>query len=503
MTEHRIRKVVIVGGGTAGWMAAAAMSKVLGPRFADVTVVESDAIGIVGVGESTIPQMAMFNRLLGLDENDFIRRTQGTFKLGIDFRNWGRLGHRYIHPFGPYGVDMEGVSFHAYWQRLHHAGETHSLDEYSLQSVAGMQDKFMRSIDAGRSPLSNIAYAFHFDAALYSKFLRAFAEERGVVRREGKVVRVDQRGEDGFIEAVVLESGERIEGELFVDCTGFRGLLIEQTLGAGFDDWRHWLPTDSALAVQTESSGPLLPYTRAIARTAGWQWRSPLQHRVGNGLVFCSAYQAEEEARAELLGNLESRPLFEPRLIRYVTGRRRKAWDKNVVALGLASGFLEPLESTSIHLIQIGVMRLMQLFPFEGNFEALASRYNEQSHREFECIRDFLVLHYKLTEREDAPFWRNCGAMAIPDTLAARIELFLDSGYAFRGAYDLFVVASWLFVMTGQGLMPRHHHYMGALLGDERLRRALESLGNKIKQAVARLPRHEDFVKHYCPAADV
>ena len=496
MPRQVVKRVVIAGGGTAGWTAAAALAQQLGPLL-DITLVESDDIGTVGVGESTIPTFRTFQVLLGLDEREVMRATQATFKLGIKFENWSQLGHRYFHAFGDIGKSTWMGDFHNMWLMAKARGFGGELGDYCLEHKAAEAGRF------ATSDKSQINYAFHLDSGLYSRFLRQKFEPKGVRRIEGRIERVEQDGESGYVTALVLQDGTRIEGDLFVDCTGFRGLLIEQTLGAGYDDWRHWLPTDSALAVQTESTGRLLPYTRAIARTAGWQWRIPLQHRVGNGIVFCSAHQTEDEAREELLGNLESRPLFEPRLIRYVSGRRRKAWDKNVVALGLASGFLEPLESTSIHLIQIGVMRLMQLFPFEGNFEALAVRFNEQSHLELECIRDFLVLHYKLTERQDAPFWRECGAMAIPDSLAERIELFRDSGYAFREPYDLFVVASWLFVMVGQGLMPRHHHYMGALLGDERLRRALESLSSKIEQAVARLPTHEDFLKHYCPAADV
>ena len=491
-----MKRVVIAGGGTAGWTAAAALAQQLGPLL-EITLVESDEIGTVGVGEATIPTIRTFHALLGLDEREFMRETQATFKLGIGFDNWGRLGHRYIHAFGDIGKPTWMADFHNMWLMAKTRGFGGELGDYCYEHQAAVAGRFATSDTA------NINYAYHLDAGLYARFLRKKFEPKGVMRIEGKIERVEQDGESGYVTALVLENGTRIEGDLFVDCTGFRGLLIEQTLGAGFEDWRHWLPTDSALAVQTESTDQLLPYTRSIARTSGWQWRIPLQHRVGNGLVFCSRYQSEDEARSELLANLESRPLFEPRLIRYVTGRRRKAWDKNVVALGLASGFLEPLESTSIHLIQIGVMRLMQLFPFEGNFEALATRYNEQSHLEFEGIRDFLVLHYKVHERDDSAFWRDCGAMEIPETLAARIELFLESGFAFRDQHDLFVVASWLFVMVGQGLKPRHHHYMGAMLGDERLRAALESLSSKIQGAVAKLPRHEDFLKQYCPAADV
>lgn len=500
MTEQRIRKIVIVGGGTAGWMAAAAMSKVLGPRFADITLVESDAIGIVGVGESTIPQMAMFNRLLELDENDFISRTQGTFKLGIDFRNWGRLGARYIHPFGPYGVDMEGVSFHAYWQRLHRAGDTHSLDEYSLQAVAGMQDKFMRSVDAGRSPLSNIAYAFHFDAALYSRFLRGFAEERGVVRREGKVVRVDQRGEDGFIEAVVLESGERIEGELFVDCTGFRGLLIEQTMKAGYEDWSRWLPNNRAIAIQCENDGPLTPFTRATAREAGWQWRIPLQHRTGTGYAYCTEFISDDEAAATLLANLDGKPLVDPWVLSFTGGRRKRAWIKNCVALGLAGGFMEPLESTSIHLIQSGISKILALFPSRNFDQADIDRFNHATAQEWEQVRDFLVLHYNATQRDDTPYWDHCRNMEIPDSLKLKYELFAANGRIFRDNLELFNDTSWMAVMTGQELPFRAWDPVAEVLDLDETRARLAEIRRVMRASADVMPSQAEFIRDNCAA---
>lgn len=500
MTEHRIRKVVIVGGGTAGWMAAAAMSKILGPRYADVTVVESEAIGIVGVGESTIPQMAIFNRLLGLDEDEFIRRTHGTFKLGIDFVNWGRKGHRYIHPFGPYGVDMEGVSFHAYWQRLHLAGDAHSLDDYSLQAVAGMQDKFMRSINAGRSPLSNIAYAFHFDAALYSKFLRGYAEERGVVRREGKVMRVDQRAEDGFIEAVVLESGEQIEGELFVDCTGFRGLLIEQTLKTGYEDWSRWLPNNRAIAMQCENDGPLTPFTRATAHEAGWQWRIPLQHRVGTGYVYNTDHISDDEAARTLMANLDGKPLTDPWTLSFTAGRRKKAWNKNCVALGLAAGFMEPLESTSIHLIQSGISKLLTLFPTRNFDQADIDRFNRMTADEWVQVRDFLVLHYNATERNDTAYWDYCRNMEIPDTLKEKYALFAANGRIFRDNLELFNDTSWMAVMTGQGLKFGGWDPVAEVLDLEETRARLAEIRRVMKTSAEHMPSQAQFIRDNCAA---
>lgn len=493
MQGQSVKRVVIAGGGTAGWTAAAALVQQLGPLL-DITLVESRDIGTVGVGEATIPTIRTFHALLGIDEREFMRATQATFKLGIAFENWGRPGDRYMHAFGDIGKSTWMGDFHNMWLMAKAAGFGGKLGDYCFELQAAEAGKF--AISEG----SQINYAYHFDASLYAGFLREKFEPAGIKRIEGKIARVERDGESGHVTALAMESGARVEGDLFIDCTGFRGLLIEQSLEAGYEDWRHWLPTDSALAVQTESANRIPPYTRAIARSAGWQWRIPLQSRVGNGLVYCSSYQSEDEARGELLAHLDRLPLTEPRHIGYVTGRRRKAWDKNVVALGLASGFLEPLESTSIHLIQIGVMRLMQLFPFSGNFEALAARYNAQSRGEFERIRDFIVLHYKLTERDDTPFWRACRDMEIPDTLAERIALFRDGGYAYQAPDDLFRVASWLFVMLGQRLTPRHYHHMGALLGEQRLRRALESLKGSIGRGVASMPEHRAFLERYCPA---
>lgn len=487
----RVKRVVIAGGGTAGWSAAAALVRQLGALL-DITLVESDAIGTVGVGEATIPTFKTFHSLIGVDEQAFMRETRATFKLGISFENWDQPGQQYIHPFGEVGKSTWMGDFQHMWLMARQRGFADDLGDYCFEHVAARAGRF--AVSEG----SRINYAYHLDAGMYARFLRSRFESMGIRRIEGKIERVDQDAETGHVSALVLEDGARVEGDLFVDCTGFRGLLIEQTLNAGFDDWRHWLPTDSALAVQTENTGSTPPYTRSMARSAGWQWQIPLQHRVGNGLVFCSQFQEETSAREELLENLDGEPLTEPRLIRYVTGRRRRAWVKNVVSLGLSSGFLEPLESTSIHLIQIGVMRLMQLFPFEGNFDALAARYNAQSEAEFENVRDFIILHYTLTRRDDTAFWRHCRDMSIPDSLAARIELFRESGGIYPAAEELFKVTSWLFVMLGQGVMPRHHHHMGALLGEERLRGALGSLKANIAGAVSKMPTHQAFIDQYC-----
>ena len=491
-----VKKVVITGGGTAGWVTAAALAKQFGEML-DIALVESEEIGTVGVGEATFPSILAFHRLIELDEREFMRASKASFKLGISFENWGGLGDRYMHAFGTIGRSTWMGDFQHFWLAAKECGFGGEIGDYCFERKAAEQGKFALSENV------QINYAYHFDAGLYAAHLRRMSEAKGVRRIEGKIARVEQNSESGFVTALVLESGETVSGDLFIDCTGFRGLLIEQTLKSGFEDWSHWLRTDGALAVQTPSGAELPPYTRAIARQSGWQWRIPLQHRVGNGIVFCSAYQSQDEARSTLLANLEGEPLFEPRLIRFKAGRRIRAWDKNVVSVGLASGFIEPLESTSIHLIQIGVTRLMQLFPFSGITPALINRYNDQSRIEYERIRDFIILHYKLTERDDTPFWRDCAAMQIPDSLAQRIELFRESALAYQATDEMFRVESWMQVMLGQRLRPRGYHHMGRMLGPERLRRALDTLKTSIEGAVAKMPTHREFLTQYCGAGSL
>ena len=495
METQNIRKVVIAGGGTAGWIAAASLSRLLGPLL-DITLVESDAIGTVGVGEATIPTHRTFHHLMGIDEREFMRATKATFKLGIAFENWGGQGDRYIHSFGQVGKSNWMGEFYNIWMYAQERGIGDELDAYCYELQAAEAGRFYTSEKA------NINYAYHLDASLYARFLRTFSEAKGVKRVEGLIEEVEQDGESGFITALKLQSGERIEGDLFIDCTGFRGMLIEQTLKTGYEDWTHWLPTDSALAVQTRSVGPALPYTRAIAHHAGWQWRIPLQHRVGNGLVFCSENMQPDEAKDYLLSHVDGEPLTEPRLIRYKTGRRKKMWNKNCVALGLSGGFVEPLESTSIHLIQVGATRLVQQFPFAGISEAIATHYNEQAERELEKIRDFIVLHYKLTERDDSDFWRARRDMKIPDSLAQRIALFRENGLAYQATDDLFRVDSWLQVMMGQRLKPKGYHHMGHLMTDEQLKTALNGLQANISRAVSQMPSHQDFINQYCAAPE-
>ena len=486
MEGQAVKRVVIAGGGTAGWTVAAALVKNLGPLLA-ITLVESDAIGTVGVGESTIPTARRFHELIGLDEQAFVRATGASFKLGIAFEDWARVGDRYFHSFGVTGPSTWMADFQHMWLEAREQGFAGELGDYCLELQAAKEGKFQ----GGRgSPLN---YAYHLDATAYGQFLRGIAEPQGVRRVEGKIAEVKVAPDSGFIEALVLESGETVEGDLFIDCTGFRGLLIEGALATGWDDWSHWLPTDSALAVQTEEVGPARPYTRAVAHPAGWQWQIPLQHRVGNGLVYCSRFMSDDEAQALLAERVEGPMLTEPRLIRFKAGSRRKEWHKNCVAIGLASGFVEPLESTSIHLIMIAVTRLMQLFPFGGVNEAVAERYNDVARREIEGIRDFIILHYYLNER-DEPFWQECRSLDIPASLAERIALFREGANAYQAADELFRTDSWVQVMLGQRLTPRSHHAMGQLMPPEQLRTALAGAAEKVRQAVARLPAHQAFL---------
>ena len=505
MSPDRIRKVVIVGGGTAGWMAAAAMSKILG-ELPDLSIelVESDEIGTVGVGEATIPQINLFNALLGLDERDFVRATNATYKLGIEFRDWTRLGHSYVHPFGFYGLDMRGIEFHHYWLKGRAAGDDTPLDAYSLGVVAGLQGRFTHPRpEQPNSPLSRIAYAFQFDASLYARYLRQLAEAWGVRRTEGRVVDVVQNGETGFVEAVLLEGEKRIEGDLFIDCSGFRGLLIEQKLEAGFEDWSKWLPCDRAAAVPCESSDDQQPLTRSTARPAGWQWRIPLQHRTGNGYVYSSAHLSDDEAAETLLANLDGTALAEPRILRFKAGHRKKSWVKNVVALGLAGGFLEPLESTSIHLIQTGIARLMTLFPTR-RFDVLEiERYNRLTVQEYVDIRDFLVLHYHANERTDSELWRYCRELTPPDGLAYKLDMFRRTGRVIREHDELFTETSWLAVMVGQGIEAQDYHPAADILPDSETLQRLAHIREVVAQTAALMPMQNDYLQRQGSASNV
>ena len=495
--EHRkIHKVVIAGGGTAGWMAAASLSKLLGKTL-DITLVESDAIGTVGVGEATIPTLLTLHDLLKIKEQDFVSAVQGTFKLGISFENWRDVGKDYIHSFGFTGQDCWAAGFQHFWLKGKKLGISKEFGEYCNEWLAAKHNRF------AVLPNQNLNYAYHIDASLYAQFLRKIADEYGVVRQEGKIKHVEQDPESGYITALELDSGQRIEGDLFIDCTGFRGLLIEQTLNAGYEDWTHWLPSNSAVAVQTKSVAPPIPYTRAIARDVGWQWRIPLQHRVGNGIVFSSKHWSDDEAIGVLLNNIEGEPLTEPRVIKFQTGQRRRHWHKNCIAMGLSSGFIEPLESTSIHLIQRSIIRLMQMFPYDGVRQPDVDEFNNQMNYEIEHVRDFIILHYHVTERTDTPFWRQCRSMDIPESLTHRIELFKQTGRVFKIPTELFGENSWIQVMLGQGLIPEQYHPIVNMMDDEELEKFLSGIHGSVRDFVKQLPEHQRFINHYCRASGI
>ena len=491
--SHLPRRIVIAGGGTAGWMTAAALARTLGP-VAQVTLVESEQIGTIGVGESTIPPLVMYNRLLGINEAEFMRATQATFKLGINFENWRVQGENYFHSFGGTGKDHWSAGFQHFWLNGLERGHDQPYGEYCLELKAAEAGRF------AHLPDDRMNYAYQLDSGLYAKFLRAMAEGDGTTRIEGKIARVELDGESGNIAALILEGDRRIAGDLFIDCTGFRALLIEGALRAGYDDWTHWLPCDSAIAIQTSSVRPPVPYTRAIAHEAGWQWRIPLQHRQGNGVVYCSDYLSHEAALEKLLSTVEGEKLVKPNPIRFRTGARRKQWHRNCVAVGLSGGFMEPLESTSIHLIQRAILRIVRMLPAGEISSRDIDEFNDQQFTDMEQIRDFLVLHYKATDRRDTPFWRHCASMAIPASLEHKIELFRETGRVFRKNEELFAENSWVQVMMGQGINPQSHHPVAAKLRDEELAHLLGSLREQVSRTVAALPSHWDYVARYCGA---
>ncbi|WP_337191268.1 tryptophan halogenase family protein [Parapontixanthobacter aurantiacus] len=477
-------------------MAATALAHIMGklPSFS-ITLVESEAIGTVGVGEATIPQIIGFNRMIGLDEMEFMRETRATYKLGIEFVDWLRLGHSYVHPFGTHGIDMLGIEFQHFWIRGKALGDTASIDEYSIAAMAGKAGKFDWPRPDTKSPMAKLAYAFQFDAARYAAFLRKKAEAAGVRRIEGRVVEVEQESETGHVAALMLDNGTKVEGELFVDCSGFRSLLLGQALDVPFSDWSHWLPCDSAVAVPCTLGGRNEPLTRSTARSAGWQWRIPLQHRIGNGHVFASDHLDRSEATDLLLANLDGEPLAEPNQLSFKAGHRARAWEKNVVALGLAAGFLEPLESTSIHLVQSGIARLMSLFPDKSFSEVEIARFNKETEREYSDIRDFLVLHYHCTERDDSDFWRYCRNLEMPDGVLEKIEMFRRSGRIFRENNELFTEASWLSVMLGQGVVPLTHHPVARLLDETETLNRLAHIRKVIEQTAQQLPTQDQFLQ--------
>ena len=500
-SDTEIGRVVIVGGGTAGWMAAAAFSRFLNNGRRRITLVESDAIGTVGVGEATIPPIVDFNRMLDINENDFLRATMGTFKAGIEFVNWGEVGQRYFHPFGFYGHDLHGIAFHQLWLRETMRGAAPGdIARYCMSAAAAARGRFARPGAGAKPPLSQLLYAFHFDASLYARFLRGIAERQGAERREGKIVKVHRDGESGDVLSVELEGGDTVAGDLFIDCSGFRALLIEQELASGWHDWSHWLPCDRAIAVPTALTGPPDPFTRSTTHGEGWQWRIPLQHRMGNGMVFSSQFADEDAAREVLLANLEGEVLAEPRTIRFTTGRRKTSWSHNVVALGLSSGFVEPLESTSIHLIQSGIAKLIALFPDKRFNPVERNEYNRQMQDLFEDVRDFIILHYKATKRDDSEFWNRCRTMSIPDGLAGKIELFRAKARVFREGFDLFATTSWVAVFLGQHIIPEDYEPAADALDEDKVAEALEQMRGAYLETAAALPSHGEFIAHSCAA---
>ncbi|MHA6317670.1 tryptophan halogenase family protein [Altererythrobacter sp. CAU 1778] len=495
MMQNPPVRVVIAGGGTAGWISACALARQLG-SLVEVTLVESDAIPTIGVGEATIPTARAFHEYLRIDERAFMQTTGATFKLAIRFDDWGQIGESYVHSFGTFGLKTWVADFQHFWLEARAAGETAPIGAWCLEHEAALAGKFAAG---GQPPLN---YAYHLDAGRYAAFLRSIAEGDGARRVEGTIASVERNSENGDIAALVLTSGERIAGDLFIDCTGFRGLLIEQELESGYDDWSEYLPTDGAWAVQTENTGDPLPYTRAVAHEAGWRWQIPLQHRTGNGLVFASTFMNAEEARQKFVDSLAAEGagamVGEPRLIRFVTGKRRQMWKGNCIALGLSSGFVEPLESTSIHLIMIGITRLLQMFPFDGATLALRARWNSLADRELEHVRDFIVLHYHLTQRDDSEFWRSRREMRIPHTLRARIDSFRENAQAWQEGQDMFRVDSWLQVMLGQGLDPQSWHRLPHLMSDGRLRRTMQDQREAISARVEAMSSHAEFLRTYC-----
>jgi len=489
--DKPVKRVVIAGGGTAGWMAAAALSKTLG-KVLDIKLIESEQIGTIGVGEATIPTLQTFHRLLDIDEREYMAAAQATIKLGISFENWRDVGHRYIHSFGTTGKDHWTAGFQHFWLKGRERKLASDYGDYCLESKAAEQLKFSHLQRA------RMNYAYHMDAALYAKYLRSLSEGCGAQRIEGKIVEVATDPGSGCITSLKLDNGSVVEGDLFIDCTGFRALLIGQTLGIGYEDWSHWLFNDSAFAAQTTSVRDAVPYTRAIAGTAGWQWRIPLQHRVGNGIVYSSRYMDDDQARESLVSGIEGEVIAKPWHIRFRPGRRLKGWHKNCVALGLASSFIEPLESTTIHLIQRGITRLMQTFP-HAITQPDIDEYNRQVDAEIQHVRDFVVLHFHATDRRDTPYWRDCSAMEVPATLRHRIELFRETGRVFHVPNELFAENSWIQVMMGQGIMPKRHHPIADVMSDAELARFLQGIRDNVDDTARQLPAHMDYIRSYCP----
>jgi len=499
----QIKKICILGGGTAGWMAAAGLSHKFKGLPVSIQLIESDEIGTVGVGEASLPHIRAFNTVLNIDERSFMKATEATFKLGIEFCNWGRIGDRYIHPFGNFGPPIQGIPFYHYWLRLRSLGDTSRLDDYSYPIVAAENARFNHPSAVPGKIESTFGYAYQFDASRYARFLRQYSEANGVVRTEGKVVATSLHPDTGFVESVTLDGDRAVSADLFVDCSGFRGVLIEQALKTGYEDWTKWLPCNRAIAVPCETRGVHTPFTRATARQAGWQWRIPLQHRVGNGVVYCSDFISDDEAAQGLLANLEGPALASPKQLFFTTGRRRLFWNKNVVAIGLAGGFLEPLESTSIHLIQQGITELIQLFPDQSFSPSDVDEYNRRMALDFERVRDFLLLHYVANQRDDSEMWRHFQSMTLPDSLQEKINAWTTRGYIIKYEFGAFLPPSWVAVMLGQNLYPRGYDRRVDTLSEASLFEQASTLRREVHAAVMNAPDHFAYIKQFGAGSDM
>ncbi len=499
---NNIRQVTIAGGGMAGWMTAAALARFLDGTGTTIQLVETGASGAVGVGEGTIPAIHDFNAKLGIDERELMRATNATFKLGTEFVDWTRKGHAYMHPFGPYGLDMNGIAFHHYWRRLREAGDTSDISAYSLATAAAKQGRFRHPTNDADSIYASYSYAHHLDAGLYARFLRRYCERNGVTRTEGRIVDIALDPESGNILALQLADGRMIAGDLFVDCSDFRGMLIGRTLGTVFEDWSRWLPCDRAVIVPSERTGNPDPYTRVTARDAGWQWRIPLQHRTGNGHVYCSQYLSDDKAVETLLANAECEASDDPNLLRFTTGKRVQTWTRNCVAIGASAGFLEPLESTGTWLIQAAIIELTKWFPARDFAKPDIDAFNKTMDKRFTEVRDFLIAHYCCAGRDDTDFWRAWRSISMPDSLQHRIDVFRASGHVVLDPSDLFDESDWLSVLIGQGMLPASWHPRTDSLDDGTVDQRLDYMRSMVEEAAAAMPSHAETLDRYCEVED-
>ena len=492
MADSRIKHIAIVGGGTAGWMAASMLVRALPDRACAITVIESPDIGTVGVGEATIPPFIELLRFLEINEADFVRHTQSTYKLGIKFKDWRRIGHSYWHPFGTFGTTIDRRPFYHYWQRAEAEGRAPRFNDYSLCAALGDEGKFRFPDAKAQGPIAGLRYALQFDAGLVAKYLRGYSEQRGVTRIERTVASATQRP-DGFLDQLVFADGTRLQADLYIDCSGFRGLLIEQTLKTGYLDWSDVLPCDRAVAMPTELASARAPYTLSTARAAGWQWRIPLQHRIGNGYVYCSAHLSDAEAHDDLMRTVGEKPMADPRFLRFVTGRRKLFWNRNCVTLGLASGFLEPLESTSIHLVMSGMYNLLDHFPDLSFEQSNVDSYNAELIDEMESIRDFIVLHYCATQRSDTPLWSYCQSMKLPTSLLKRIELYKGTGRIRPKPRELFTDLSWFYIFEGLGIQPVSFDPLVAGPNFAQVLELMRAMSNQVAQDLRNAPSHDSY----------